>query len=593
MIAIFLGVILLLTPFSLIFLFKNKLLGFLYIFTGLTVWHLFVALLSQSFHFFNYSLILTINVVVTFASLLFLAISWRKFNFRIKFNWFVLVAALIVIFELFSVHYLYSGISTDIIGHKAVSYQSYPYPYFADEWAGVAFTKYTINNQSLPIINPLWGNDEYDFPNIFVVFFSGLSELFLSLGLSPLSGYPIITILTGAIVCCLVFLFLKSAKTGTFFALIATLCLPWIITSVNLPGIWYLFPFIGGTIFLLTGLTALNLKSYNLAGVNGFLSLLIYPPFIVFIAPVLLYYLFINKKFKPKKLLITLSLLLALVVMAVLIILLVQPNNLSSLFDFFVKSFIRKSNEGCIPTRPLWLIIPVGLLPFALLGVVEAVRRKLFYFLVPLAIGLLYWSVYAYSIYFLIIDYARIAVLTSYFIIITIGLGLEFFYSWLANKYNLLKDKDLILALKIIILLMFGVLSFFYTQRSAWTKIVLRYDTVLGIWERPTNPPANEYLKADDLRLFADLKKQKFLAPSWKGLVIGAATGNYPLDGKASIISNYQFDYNLFMNTDCVSKIRMAQALNFDYLYSTSLNCDRFEYIGHSQEGFYLYKFQK
>jgi hypothetical protein len=530
---------------------------------------------------------------VAFASLLFLAISWRKFNFKIKFNWFVLVAALIIIFELFSVHYLYSGITTDIIGHEVVSYQSYPYPYFSDEWAGVAFTNYTINTKSLPIINPLWGNDQYDFPNIFVVFFSGLSELFLSLGLSPLLGYPIITLVTGVLVCFFVFLFLKSAKTKTFFALFSALCLPWVIASVNLPGIWFLFPFIGGAIFLLAGLTALNLKSHALAGINGFLSLLIYPPFIVLIIPVILYYLIIYKKIKLKNFLIILSLLSALVVVAILVILLLQPNNLSTLFDFFMRSVIRKSNEGCIPYRPIWLIIPVGLLPLAFLGIVEAVRRKLFYFLIPLVVGLLYWLVYAYSIYFLIIDYGRIAAITSYFIIITIGLGAEFSYSWLANKYSLLKDKDLILALKIIILLIFGVLSFFYTQRTAWTKIVLRYDTALGVWERPTNPPANEYLKADDLRLFAGLKKQKFLAPSWKGLVIGATTGNYPLDSKDSIISSHHFDYDLFMNTDCVSKIRMAQALDLDYLYSYRLNCEKFELIGSSQENLYLYKFQK
>lgn len=594
MIATLLGIILLLIPFSLIFNFKNRLLGFLYIFTGLTVWHLFIALLSQSFHFFNYSFILTINVVVAFGSLFFSAWNWRNFNFKVKFNWLVLLAALIIVFELFSVHYLYSGVSTDIIGHKTASYQSYPYPYFADEWAGVAFTKYTIDNQSLPIINPLWGNDKYDFPNIFVVFFSGLSELFLSLNFSSLLGYPIIAILTGSLVCLFVFLFLKSAKTDTFFALLATLCLPWIITSVNLPGIWYLFPFIGSTIFLLAGLTALNLKSHLLAGVNGLLSLLIYPPFIVFITPVILYYLFVNRRFKLKQFLITLSLLSTLVATAVLIIFLVQPNNWTSLLNFFVKSLVRVNNEGCIPSRPLWLIIPIGLLPFALLGIGEAIRRKLFYFLIPLAVGLLFWLVYAYCPYFLIIDYARIAAITAYLIIITIGLGAEFSYQWLASKFNFLKDKDFLLALKIIILLIFGVLSFFYTQRSVWTKIVLRYDTVLGIWEKPTNPPVNEYLKADDLRLFAGLKKQIFYAPPWKGLVIGAATGNYPLDSKASTISSNQASYELFMQIpECQYKTHNAILVNLDYVYSSKFDCDRFKYVGHSSEGLYLYKFIK
>lgn len=595
MLATFFGLLLLLTPFILIFYFKNRILGFLYIFVGLTTLHLFLALLAQYFHFFSYSFVLTINIIIALFSLIFFFFNRSQFNFRFKFNWMILVAALVIIFELFSVHYLYSGLSTDNIGHKNVSYRSYPYPYFSDEWAGVAFTKYTIASKSLPIINPLWGNEQYGFPNIFVAFFSGLSELFLSLNLVPLTGYPIITILTGFLVCLFIFLFLKSIKVDTFFALLAALSLPWIINSVNLPGIWYLFPFIAGTIFLLAGLTALNFNYELLALLSGFLSLLFYPPFVVFIVPIIIVYLFLGSKFSLKKFFIFIASLVGLLLLAMLFIFLTQLINWRELSNLFVNSLLRNNYEGCIPSRPLWFVIPVYLLPFALLGIWSAIKKKLFYFLAPLFIGLLYWAVYAYYPRFFIIDYARIAAITSYLLMISVGLGAEFSWIWLSKKYHFLRKPEVILALKISILVIFTFFSFFYTQQTGWTKIVLRYNTAVGIWERPMNPPVNEYLQADDLRLFSGLKKQVFFAPLWKALVIGAATGNYPVESKASIITNFQASYNIFMFdvTNCSVRAKMAEKIGLDYVYSPPFNCDRFEYVDKSREGLYLYKFQK
>lgn len=586
------GFFLLLIPFLLVFLFKNRILGFTYVFVSSAIFHLLLAIISQFFHFFTYPIILMANIAFSLASLIYLIINRGQASFKIKFNWLILLAALIIFFELFSVHYFYTGKVVTNNGIKSVTQMSYPYPYFADDWAGVAFTNYTITNKALPIINPMLGNEKYDFPNIFVGFFAGLAELFLLLNLSPLLGFSIITILTGLLICFLVYLFLRSIKVETFFALIGALCLPWIVTSVNLPGIWYLFPFIGGTIFLLITLIFLSFKAKAPALISGLISLFLYPPFIVFVAPTLLVEFLLVKKITWSKILLGITSLVGSALLATGLVFILQKSNGPALLDFFYNSLIRINNEGCIPSRPIWLVIPWYLLPLATVGIYSLIKQKLFYFLIPLTVSLLFWAVYAYCPYFFIIDYARIAAIASFLLMIPIGLGASVTFKWLAKKYPFLQEKKIFLIIEILILSIFLSASFFYTQRSVWTKIVLRYDTALGIWERPTNPPANNFLQADDLLSFKDLKHQRFISPSWKGLVIGAATVNYPLDGKASIITNSIMSYNDFISISCDDKISVAKKIDLNYVYSIQFDCPNFKYVGHSSEGLYLYKFQ-
>jgi len=593
MILTLLGIILLLTPFFLIFYFKNRILGFLYVLTGLSAFHIFLSLVSQYFHFFRYPIILSAQVIIALLVIAFFIKNKKKFSFKIKIGWIVIFSLAIIIFELWSVHYFYSGEIVTIFGRQNVSQVSYPYPYFSDDWAGVAFTNYSINNNALPITNPLMnGAGDKNFPNIFVAFFAALAEIFLVLNLSPLIGFPILALVSGSLICILVYLFLKSSQVESFFALLGALCLPWIMCSVNLPGIWNLFPFIGATVLFFVSLIALNLKNRRLALISGLVSLFLYPPFIVVIAPTLLIEFLLSSKISFKRFL-TISLgTIAFVALVSGLIFILQKENWPSLVRFFLKSLVRINDQGTIPHRAIWEIIPAGLLPLALIGVYSLVRKKIFCLVTPLAVGLLYWLVYAYCPYFLIIDYARIVLITAYLLMIAVGLGAAEIFNFLRKKYPFLVEKDIYFAFKIIILAIFVALSFSYTSRSNWRKLTLKYETASGVYDAPIYSPVNNYLNQDDFALFQGIYQKRFLSLPWKGLAIGAATGNYPLNSKASIITNNVSNYDRFMNENCDDKIAEAKLTGLDYVYSFMFYCPNFLELGHSREELYLYKFK-
>lgn len=588
-----LGLILILTPFLLIFCFKNKILGFLYIITGASIFHLLLALISQYFHFFSYEVILSINLLLALIVVFFLIKNKTKYSFKIKINWLVILAFLVIIFELWSVHYFYTGEISTIYGPKQVSQVSYSYPFFSDDWTGVAFTTYSIDNKALPIINPLTNNVwDKDFRNIFIGFFSGLAEIFLLFNLSPLLGFPILAIVFGSMICFLVYLFLKSSSIADPFAIIGALCLPWIMCSVNLPGIWNLFPFIGATILFLVSITALNLNKFPLALTGGLVSLFLYPPFIVIIGPTLLIGYLLIYKISIKTVLSGILGTIVLVIFTAGLIFVFQKNNWATLTDLFVKSLVRINDQGCIPNRAIWQIIPVGLLPIALLGFWSMIRKNIFSLIIPLSIGLLYWTVYAFCPYFLIIDYARIAIITSYLIMITVGYGVMEIFYFFRNKYPILNKEYILFYFEIIVLIIFIALSFFYTSGTNWKNLTLKYDFPSGEFVLPIFSPVNNYLNQEDLKLFEGISQKNFLSLPWKSLVIGVATNNYPLCSKGAIITSQLMNYDFFMSLNCMNKYSEAKKFEMEYLYSTPVYCPNFIELSYSQEGLYLYKFQ-
>ncbi len=590
MLGMFLGIILLLAPFSLVFYFKDRFRGFLYVLMGNIALHLAIALLTQISHIFLYQVIVAIHLIV--ATVTFFILIKKKVSLKFRINWFVVFAFIIIIFELWSVHFLYTGMVSTVNGYQPAVKSVYPYPYFSDEWVGVSLSNHSIGNNALPNTNPLInGNNSKNSSNVFVCFFALVSELFLLLNVSPLLGYPFFAIGAGFLICLLAYVLLRVNKARSIPSLLAVLCIPYIVNGSNLPGIWYLLPFIGGSILFLLSLTALSMRERPLAWLSGFLALLLYPPLIVFIGPTFIIDVLLDEELKVSRKLKRVALGLFAVACSALVTILLKEYNLGKFLSTIVSYIFRPNQDGGIPSYAIWNVIPIVILPVALLGFMEAFRKKMFLIFIPVLVGLSFWGVYNYIPYFFIIDYARVAVITSFLIVILSGFGFDRLSKKITEAYPALTSKNAGIAAGIFSLTLFLFLSFSYTDQPAWTKLTLHVGTPNGEQEVLPGAPANHYLTEEDLNLFRPISGARFLSIPWKGLTIGAATGNYPVQSKASIITNNFLDYNEFMSADCAGKKTLADKVYLKYAYSQEFQCPDFNDIGSSSEGLHLYKF--
>jgi len=591
MLLTFLGVLLISVPFLLIFRFNNRLLGFSCILGSLLVVHLSIGFLTQFFHIFTYPVIITIHSIIALATLYILRYKSPSISFKLNFNWFVILSFIIIFFELWSVHFFYTGTVSSINGYKYVSQSSNPYPYFSDEWIGVSFSNYSIENNALPIVNPL--NKNNNFPNIFVSFFSLIAELFLVLNISPLLGYAYFSIFSGFIICLLLFVIMRISKIGLFASTITSLCLPFIINGLNLPGIWYLLPYTGGLILFLLSLIGFLSKKNFFAYSMGIVSLLLYPPILVLLVPTFLFYIISNREldFNYKTKIILLGFLFA-VLMAVFIVF-SQSKNINSLLGILISSVWRMNLDGGIPTYYIWNIIPIILIPFIFIGIFKTLKEKTNIILIPVIIGIILWFIYTFSQFYLIIDYARVVIITSILLLFFAGFGFDIFFRKIINRYKYFFTSKVIFILKIIILLFFLILSFNYTNSLRWSNLKLRVTQQGQDYYFLPSAPASDFLTDEDIALFSSFSKKRFLSPDWKGLTIGVATNNYPLDSKASIITNHMVDYNKFISKNCEVKYNLSKKYKIEYIYSSQFDCKGFVYIGESSEGLFLYKFKK
>jgi len=593
MINIFVGWLLLLIPFLLIFCWPDRLRGFIYILVAASAFHLVIALTTQFFHIFSYPLILILNIIMAGTVIFLLIKRAKKISFKIKFNWLILLAFGIIILELGSVHYFYSGSASTIDGYQMVDRISYPYPYFSDEWIGVALTNHSIASQSLPTVNPLInGSGHENIPNIFIAFFSVLSELFLLLNLNPLTGYPILALGAGSLICLLSYILLRKNQVGPFFSALGALTIPYIVNSQNLAGLWYLLPFIGGIILFLTSLIALSTRDRYLAWLNGGLALLLYPPLVVFIAPVIIIDLWFDSKIKiADRLGRAFWGLLIIGGIAGLIIILQRSsfNNLANLFNSYLTY---QTLDHGIPSFAPWIVVPGIILPFALLGFIRLWQKRIFWLLIPLLTGFLFWIIYSRSLYLFIIGYDRVVVITSLLIIISAAYGGDWLVSKITAKFPKLVETNFKRQIQVFCLAIFFLLAWSYTQQSNWSKLMLTVTTPNGKMLVKPLAPATLFLSEDDRQLFKKRPKRRFISPPWKGLTIGAATGLYPLDSKESILTNHILNYDFFRQQNCEEKESLAQLYDLVYVYSPKFTCKNFTELGISDEGLHLYKYK-
>ncbi len=285
-----LGIVLLLIPFSLVLCFKDRVRGFAWVFTIVGGLHIFLALVTQALGVFTYPVIVTLHSLVALISLLIFYRKKPSHFWRIKINWFLIAAIFIVAFELWALHFNYSGpvTSTAIVRKtEVVERSSYTYPTYSDEWVGVALTDYSIREHTLPNVNPLYKNQPLSNP--LLAFFSVVAEIMMLLHLTPLIHYSLMAIASGIIICFLIYLTCRAFKLSPFVSGLVFLCVPYLTNANLLPGIWYLLPFIGGTMFLLVMIISYKKTDMALSSVAGGIAILLYPPIAVFVLPIFIF----------------------------------------------------------------------------------------------------------------------------------------------------------------------------------------------------------------------------------------------------------------------------------------------------------------
>ncbi len=595
MITTLLGLLLLLMPFLLIWRFEDKKIGFAYILSFMIFFHLVVAIVTQAFGIFNYSVILGINLV--FALLILTKIKFKQFfeNLKeiklIKIDWILIFVVIVIFIHLYSVHYDYTGIVTSINEpYKEVKDMKYPYPYFSDEWSAISFIKYSIRTGKLPLANPFW-YDQF-FPNLELPFHSFISEIVLLLDLNPLTQYTILTIFTGMLICLLIYFILRVNGISKMISGITSLSALYIVNGANLPGIWNLMPLTLGIISFLLCFLFISINKRKMVLFSTFLALIFYPPlFIFYTVSLVLYFIFSDTSKKEKIKYILLYFFICL--LGALLISIFTYLDMGFHLKSFVFSYLKGKifypiiTKNAIPDFSIWKVIPIPILLLSAFGIFKETKRKS-WLVAPLFVGLVYWIVYSFVLWRFFIEDARVVVFTSILIVILSGFGLNYLIGCL-KKFDFIREYRVMEIIQIILLIGFFVLSFSYTQRDNWQELKL-HSIVDNMVISPA-APANIYLNEDDLKLFSNIKGKNFLTTPWKGLVIGAATGNYPLITKESTLTNKLLDFNSFMNSNCSRKYELAKTKEITYVYSPEFECKGFEIKGISEEGLHLYKF--
>ena len=573
-----LGLMIILLPFCAVVRFESRLKGFFLIFAVSGAFHLLVALITQATHTFTYSVILGAHLAASMACLA-LAIRGGKTPSKVRLDWFAVSGFLIIFAFLFSLHFYYTGPVAKTFGTSAVAQSSYTYPFYSDEWIAVSLIDYSIENKSLPLANPL--NDDAPFPNLLVGFHSLVAEVMLLLQLNPLTHYAWLAIVNGALVCLGAYFVLRLSQTSVFASVLSAMSIPFITNSGNLAGIWYLMPFSLSLMFLLFGICGFLLKSKMTMFVSVALSFIIYPPMIVFVTPLL----FGMYLYRRSGRLFTWRILL-------FIIALILATFLVLKFDIagMTKWLVRERQSGGIVSFAIWNVVPVFILPLALFGLWDIWKKKNYYILLPTVFGLLFWVVYSFLLFDFIISPPRVVAITSIFFTLTAGFGIDWLYRYLQKRDHLMLKHLHMHGLKVGVLIAFAGLAVFYPRISLWQKLALTVGDADGAKKYMPAPPITRHLSDEDLALFADIEGKRFIAPLWKGLVVGVATHNYPLDSKASTITNKMLEYDDFMKADCKKKEEYAKKFKIDFAYTKPFDCKSFAKIGDSSEGFALYR---
>lgn len=592
MLKLLIGIIVLILPFLLIDKYKEQKGGFFYVLSWVIGFQLCLSVILQALGVFRYNYVIIANFFFLGALVLIRKGENVKSAFvrikNVKIDWILIISLAIVLISLYQVHNHYTGtVSTLGEGYKEVSAMSYKYPYFSDEWSAVSLIDYSLSSGKLPFVNPLIENSK--FGNFEFVFHSFLSGIFMTLGLSPLTTYWVLALLFGLMLCLGVYFLLVYNDVSKPVAGISAIAVSLITNSANLPGMWYLLPLTVGLMCLLLGFVFISLRNVKFSVFLGFLTLLFYPPLFLLYTPAFLLFIYksiMDKRDKVRYIIYYFGSVLA-VFLALSIKLFLTSKSVSAVFStIWSKFFYPTFTSNAIPSYAIWKVIPLIVILFSIWGIYTSFKSKK-WIVVPVFIGLSFWVLYSFVLWRFLIEYQRVVFATSILLIVFAGFGLED----CIQRFKVFDSKTVknILFVVIFVLLIFN--SFSYTQSDKWQSLTLHSLNGQGMVKPAA--PANAYLTESDLDVFKGITGKRFLSPPWKGLVIGVATKNYPLETKPSTITVSKVIYSSFMESNCTKKSEIALKNKIDYIYSPSFDCSGFIWVNKSSEGFVLYKVQK
>lgn len=497
---------------------------------------------------------------------------------------FVGVAATSVLIQ---PHFSYSGYLIDSVGVTLVQNEEVLTPYFSDEWASVAFVDQALTTGGLPTKHPFVEQSSY--VSYMTPYFMGLAAFFSTFGFDPILQFAYAPFFLGLVLVYAAYVCARSFGASRVASSIAALTIPFIANSANLAGIWYAIPAHAGLlIFIFT--FSLQKESLQWRMLGYALSVLLYPPMLVFVIPVAL----VTEK--PKIGLKVLGSVFATGIVAVIIAAFSSSNSIFHSFKSALKLLVRPLGldfAGDIPLYAPHVVIPA----IAIAGCVAAIplfTKKMQTVGIAIVVGFIGWIVYSIIAVTVVIDVQRVVFITAYLVCVAAALGYDRILAWI-QKVIAFNPKIVAWA---VLVLVFSHVSPSYSADESWRKFVLPTpNRGEGTFLIPS-PPATQYLIKDDLDLLARFdvvassSPRRFVTTPWKGLVLGTVTRHTPLHTKSSIVGTAYLKYEQIATANCDELEVYRVKFDIDFAYVPKLEtCPDIVPVATSTEGFVLYEF--
>jgi len=578
-------------PLLLILLFKSKYVGTAVVVSGIVFFHAMVGLMLQSVHLFTQSWLVFVHVAtaIVIGSVLY---KRREQIRKVQITKLPVILTMLIIgivgYQLYAVHFSYTGIANTTLGEVHVSENAYPYPIFSDEWVAVAIAQTSIDQNALPFTHPFTGKG---YQNFLFVFHALVAELGLLFGGVIAMSYVWFGIIINTAIVLLLFVLWRSMGVMLGVATFGALLVPYVVNGSNLPLLWYLLPWNVGFLLFVASLILFLYKEIRWAMVSNFFAVALYPPLIVFSIPVWIT-VALQSHTKIKKVLM--AAVVGFVVGAPLLftfaISLLTHLSFSESLSRFFSILVRPLNSffGAVPTFLFWEVLPVLIVPFVVYGIWIG-RHEIRFILTPFLLGSLIWSLNPLTDTTFFIDYHRVVAITALLACVIGIVGVQAAWSNWERSITFFSKQNTQVVVSAIFLIIFITLVPGYTAREGWRKYTTSYyDRFGGFQIEEPAAPVNRYLHPDDIRIFSTISNERFLSPGWKGLILGSITSNNPVFTKPSTITMKNIRYGNFLLSTCDEKYQQVIDAGVTYVYTEKINCAKFEVVDQSSEGLYL-----